>query len=184
MVLIPHGRLIGERIMEDRLTLQQASELLGVSEMTVRRHIKSGKIKAVQQYNRYLINKDDLPIPKEASNKMNNGYGCSLPQLEEESNCDCTCDVTCIDHKGPSSRGELRLSDAIIITRYIYMIVGYKMLTEDDEVNDLFTIIYNQLHSVGLDNDDLKNDNKIIVTLQKHPRLALEIYNEIRGFVA
>jgi excisionase family DNA binding protein len=170
--------------MENMLTLQQASELLGVSEMTVRRHIKSGKIKAVQQYNRYFISKDDLPIPKEVSSKMNQGYWCALPQLKEEENCDCTCDVTCIDHKGPSSKGELRLTDAIIITRYIYMIIGYKMMSQDDEVNDLYSIIYDHLNSVGLDTDDLKNETKIIVNLQKHPRIALEIYNEIRSFVA
>lgn len=43
------------------LTLQQTSEMVGVSEMTIRRYIKQKKIKANMVCNRYLINQEDIP---------------------------------------------------------------------------------------------------------------------------
>lgn len=43
------------------LSLQQASLIMGVSEMTVRRYIKSGKLKATMMCNRYIINQEDIP---------------------------------------------------------------------------------------------------------------------------
>jgi len=156
------------------LTLQEVAQTMGVSEMTVRRYIKEGKLKAKMQYNRYFIEQNDVPLTKHFLK------GEQLPRLpSQEPSCDCACNITCGCNLGMSPSGKIGIDEANLILRCVYMLFGLKDMLQTIELNDYCNIIIKDFEHIGILKEDFKSEEKVLVALQMYGQQAINIYDKI-----
>jgi excisionase family DNA binding protein len=158
------------KIMTTTYTLQEASQMLGLSEMTVRRRIKQGKIKAKIQYNRYLIEKDDLPIP---TNVLRFGIQTSVLNPPP---CDLTSGLQEHDLRMNEENASLTLYQACIITGYIGLLFYRVYALGNIALQELSNEVEKELGQIGLSREDFNNEDKILVKLIAHPNIARHLY--------
>lgn len=165
--------------MATTYTLREASVLSGFSELTLRRKIKNGTLKAEWQGNKYLIQKENIPEAKKFIIKK------TIPALKEhEQPCECACNLCCGHDHGPSPSGMLRLHDAEIIAKHFYMLYGYHM-ARTKKIATMGSNLFNEpvqlalglLKEMGVEPSEIDDEDKIIVSLMRNPRKAVELYN-------